>query len=169
MVNLILFKYKCMNKVNILTIRYLLPIKKNQLGIVLHQLDILIIHVWLCKKRSICISNNTLLKPDEVILDLFQKIKGLGILCGEIEQDFFPCNFLYRATVLLILGGTVSLSQGYSIITTEGQLPCQGTRLSSCQSPGPYHCLSHGRNTVTNNGHPFNILISIENSNFQII
>lgn len=51
----------------------------------LHQLDILIIHVWLCKKRSICISNNTLLKPDEVILDLFQKIKGLGILCGEIE------------------------------------------------------------------------------------
>lgn len=37
------------------------------------------------KKRSICISNNTLLKPDEVILDLFQKIKGLGILCGEIE------------------------------------------------------------------------------------
>lgn len=62
------------------------------------------------KKRSICISNNTLLKPDEVILDLFQKIKGLGILCGEIEQDFFPCNFLYRATVLLILGGTVSLS-----------------------------------------------------------
>lgn len=85
MVNLILFKYKCMNKVNILTIRYLLPIKKNQLGIVLHQLDILIIHVWLCKKRSICISNNTLLKPDEVILDLFQKIKGLGILCGEIE------------------------------------------------------------------------------------
>lgn len=86
MVNLILFKYKCMNKVNILTIRYLLPIKKNQLGIVFHQLDILIIHVWLCKKkRSICISNNTLLKPDEVILDLFQKIKGLGILCGEIE------------------------------------------------------------------------------------
>lgn len=60
--------------------------KKNQLGIVLHQLDISIIHVWLCKKkRSICISNNTLLKPDEVILDLFQKIKGLGILCGEIE------------------------------------------------------------------------------------
>lgn len=58
--------------------------KKNQLGIVLHQLDILIIHVWLCKK-AICISNNTLLKPDEVILDLFQKIKGLGILCGEIE------------------------------------------------------------------------------------
>lgn len=52
----------------------------------LHQFDILIIHVWLCKKkRSICISNNTLLKPDEVILDLFQKIKGLGILCGEIE------------------------------------------------------------------------------------
>lgn len=37
------------------------------------------------KKSSICISNNTLLKPDEVILDLFQKIKGLGILCGEIE------------------------------------------------------------------------------------
>lgn len=58
--------------------------KKNQLGIVLHQLDILIIHVWHCKK-AICISNNTLLKPDEVILDLFQKIKGLGILCGEIE------------------------------------------------------------------------------------
>lgn len=58
--------------------------KKNQLGIVLHQLDILIIHVWLCKK-AICISNNTLLKPDEVILDIFQKIKGLGILCGEIE------------------------------------------------------------------------------------
>lgn len=40
-------------------------------------------------------------------------------------------------------------------MTTEGQLPCQGTRLSSCQSPGPYHCLSHGRNTVTNNGHPY--------------
>lgn len=32
MVNLILFKYKCMNKVNILTIRYLLPIKKKSAG-----------------------------------------------------------------------------------------------------------------------------------------
>lgn len=81
MVNLILFKYKCMNKVDILTIRYLLPIKKNQLGIVLHQLDILIIHVRLCKKKV----NLYLLKPDEVILDLFQKIKGLGIFCGENE------------------------------------------------------------------------------------
>lgn len=86
MVNLILFKYKCMNKVDILTIRYLLPIKKKSAG---HSASPVGYFNYTCmalqKKRSICISNNTLLKPDEVILDLFQKIKGLGILCGEIE------------------------------------------------------------------------------------
>lgn len=33
--------------------------KKNQLGIVLHQLDILIIHVWLCKKKGQFVSVTT--------------------------------------------------------------------------------------------------------------
>lgn len=33
--------------------------KKNQLGIVLHQLDILIIHVWLCQKKGQFVSVTT--------------------------------------------------------------------------------------------------------------
>lgn len=79
-----------MNKVDILIIIYLLPIK-NHLGLMLYY----IVRYFdfknyvYAKVRLICTSNKTLLKLDKVILKSSKNYQRFGYFCGEIDWIFF--------------------------------------------------------------------------------